>query len=220
MRLSKTAYYADFVIYAAAVLWLGWLACLAPGWPARLQWLALFASGMAGWTLLEYLLHRFVLHRVPVVAPMHDAHHRAPREFIGTPTWLTLGIFWLAVFVPVWRAWSFTAASGLMAGVMMGFLWYGILHHTVHHGRPRLLAWRLTACTRRHLRHHYSRQPVNFGVTTALWDHVFGTAEQLPCPPRSAAGAGSKRNSERVSHYSQSSGQDVHPAGSGSRISR
>ena len=27
-----------------------------------------------------------------------------------------------------------------------------------------------------HMRHHYSPKSGNFGVTTRLWDHVFGTA--------------------------------------------
>jgi sterol desaturase/sphingolipid hydroxylase (fatty acid hydroxylase superfamily) len=26
------------------------------------------------------------------------------------------------------------------------------------------------------MRHHYSPRSGNFGVTTSLWDHVFGTA--------------------------------------------
>ena len=180
VRLSKAAYYADFGIYALIVLALAVLALQHGAWSARLLWIAMFAAGMAGWTLLEYLLHRFVLHRMPVIAPLHDEHHRAPRDFVGTPTWLTLGIIWAVFFLPLWRLWSFNAASGLTAGVMMGFLWYGILHHTMHHGRPRRLAWRLTATTRRHLRHHYAHAPVNFGVTTALWDHLFGTADPAP----------------------------------------
>jgi sterol desaturase/sphingolipid hydroxylase (fatty acid hydroxylase superfamily) len=33
----------------------------------------------------------------------------------------------------------------------------------------------MPATTHRHLRHHYSPRPGNFGVTTPLWDHVFGT---------------------------------------------
>ena len=180
MELSRTAYYGDFAIYAVIVLALALQATVQSQWTGRLEWLGVFAVGMAVWTLLEYVLHRWVMHRAPIIAPLHDAHHRAPSALLGTPTWLTLSIIWGVFFLPVWRGWSLAVASGLTAGVMMGYLWYGILHHAVHHDRPRLLAAWLADCRHRHLRHHASRQGVNFGVTTSLWDHLFGTAERTP----------------------------------------
>ena len=180
MRFSKTAYYADFVIYATIVVALAMHLWLREQWPVRLQWLGEFALGMAAWTLLEYVLHRWVLHRAPIIAPMHEAHHRSPRDLLGTPTWVSLAMIWTLFFLPTWWGCSFTAASGLTAGVMMGFLWYGVLHHIAHHGRPALLATPLAGYVRRHLRHHYAKRPVNFGFSTALWDHVFGTADRAP----------------------------------------
>lgn len=180
MRLSKTAYYSDFVVYGTIVGALAVHVWLRGQWPLRLQWLAVFALGMGLWTLLEYVLHRWVLHRVPIIAPMHEAHHRSPRALLGTPTWLSLSVIWALFFLPTWYFWSFTAGSGLTAGIMTGFLWYGILHHATHHGRPTLLATRLSGCVRRHSRHHYSKRPVNFGVTIALWDYVFGTVDRPP----------------------------------------
>jgi sterol desaturase/sphingolipid hydroxylase (fatty acid hydroxylase superfamily) len=106
---------------------------------------------------------------------MHVVHHDSPRAFIGTPTWISLGVIWLVFFLPAWRGFSLNVASGLTAGVMLGFLWYGILHHAIHHRRPRLLASWVSAAAQRHRRHHYSGRPGNFGVTTPVWDYVFGT---------------------------------------------
>jgi sterol desaturase/sphingolipid hydroxylase (fatty acid hydroxylase superfamily) len=177
MVLSKTAYYADFVVYVAIIAGLALSACLRLDGGPRTKWLVAFLAGVAAWTLLEYLLHRFVLHRIPTFAQMHAVHHAAPRTFVGTPTWISLLTLWIAIFLPAWRALSLNIASGLIAGVMLGFLWYGILHHVIHHRRPRFLAVRLTACIHRHLRHHYAEAPGNFGVTTQLWDRLFGTAE-------------------------------------------
>jgi sterol desaturase/sphingolipid hydroxylase (fatty acid hydroxylase superfamily) len=175
MRLSRTAYYADFAIYAATVILLTAGTAVGSTWTQRLHWLAAFAVGAATWTLLEYLLHCFVLHGRSIFAPLHAVHHEAPRAFVGTPTWISLGVFWLVFFAPTWAWVSFNAASGLTAGLMSGFLWYGIVHHAIHYRRPRLLAVRLPAAARRHMYHHYSKQPGNFGVTIAFWDHVFGT---------------------------------------------
>ena len=175
MRLSKTAYYADFAIYALVVVALACIAASNPDGPERLRWLEAFPGGAMLWTLVEYLLHRFVHHRWRTFTAMHALHHAAPRDFVGTPTWITLGILWSVFFVPEWRLWSFNTASGLIAGIMTGFLWYGALHHIIHHGRPRAIASLLTQSAHRHRQHHYSGRQGNFGVTTSIWDHLFGT---------------------------------------------
>jgi sterol desaturase/sphingolipid hydroxylase (fatty acid hydroxylase superfamily) len=99
---------------------------------------------------------------------------------VGTPTWISLGVFGLVFFVPTWAWVSLNAASGVTAGLMMGFLWYGVVHHVIHYRRPRALVRWLSASARRHMYHHYSKQPGNFGVTIAFWDHVFGTVIDAP----------------------------------------
>jgi len=180
MRLSKTAYYGDFAIYGAVLALLIASTALDSGWSQRLHWLIAFAAGAAGWTLLEYLLHAFVLHGQSVFAPLHAVHHDSPRALVGTPTWISLGVFSLMFFAPTWICVSLNAASGLTAGVMAGWLWYGVVHHVIHYRRPRVLATWLSAAARRHMYHHYSKQPGNFGVTLSFWDHVFGTVINEP----------------------------------------
>lgn len=175
MRLSKTIYYADFVIYPVLVA----IACLLAIWRnsphAMAIWVQMALLGVLSWTLLEYILHRFVLHRIPVFALMHDAHHQVPLAFVGTPTWLSLAVIGAFVFLPAWALASSNTASGLTVGVMAGFFWYGIVHHAIHFRWPRYIARRLLVASRRHAQHHYAHQSGNFGVTTAFWDRVFGT---------------------------------------------
>jgi len=75
---SARAYYADLVFYGAASmglsLWLAW--ALPTG--QRLAGLLLFALGTLIWTLLEYLLHRFVLHGFDPFRRWHQMHHDRP----------------------------------------------------------------------------------------------------------------------------------------------
>jgi sterol desaturase/sphingolipid hydroxylase (fatty acid hydroxylase superfamily) len=175
MRLHKFSYYADFAVYAALLCTMTFAAALVDDWQDRGKWLIGLFAGAAIWTLLEYLLHRFVLHRLPWLSGMHAVHHASPRAFVGTPTWLSLTVLFCAIFLPAWWGFSINVASGVLAGVMAGFLWYGILHHVIHHRRPRILASRSSAAAQRHLRHHCRDQCGNFGVTTELWDYVFGT---------------------------------------------
>lgn len=175
MRLSKTSYYADFVIYAVLVAAALIGAMRSNSAHGRVIWLLAALLGALSWTLIEYTLHRFVLHRIPVLAVMHDAHHQLPLAFVGTPTWLSLPVIGVLIFLPAWALGTLTTASGLTAGLMAGFLWYGIIHHAIHCRRPRMIARRLLRASRRHAQHHYAQQAGKFGVTTAFWDGVFGT---------------------------------------------
>jgi len=175
MRLSKTGYYADFAIYAAIVTTTTIVMARRNTAYETFIWLLTAAIGAGAWTFFEYILHRFVLHQIEPFAAMHDAHHQNPQAFVGTPTWLSLGVILGVIFLPTWAFGSFNAASALTAGVMSGFFWYGVVHHAIHYRKPRAIATRLLMASRRHAQHHYSHQSGNFGVTTCVWDHAFGT---------------------------------------------
>lgn len=190
MQLSKTGYYADFGIYATILGVMIPASLIVGDWTERGEWLAAFGCGLVTWTLLEYLLHRYAFHRMPFISPLHAAHHVAPRALIGTPTWVTFTIFSLLVFLPSWRIASLNVASGLASGVMLGFFWYGLLHHAIHHRRPRVVASRVKTASRRHFRHHGLGMEGNYGVTTSLWDAVFGTQVPDERPSRMASRLG------------------------------
>lgn len=175
MRLSKTAYYADFGIYALVVTGAFIWAITLPNFTMRLKATAASVVGGVVWTLVEYVLHRFVFHGVSPIAALHAMHHVEPRAYIGTPTWLSAGVIVGFIFLPVWFAFSLPVAAGFSAGFAQAFLWYGIAHHLIHHGAPHLLAPLLQGTAKRHSRHHRSLGNGNFGVTTEIWDRVFGT---------------------------------------------
>lgn len=185
MQLSKAAYYADFAVYATVPPAILVAAASLDDHVAFREWLGAAACGIVIWTLIEYALHRFVFHGMPVFSDLHGRHHVSPRAFIGTPTWMSLSVLGIAIFLPAWWGISLNVASGLVAGVAGGFLWYGVVHHAMHHRRPRFIAFRLGTSTQRHMRHHYSTRPGNFGVTTQIWDLVFGTALPAQRPARS-----------------------------------
>ena len=175
MRPSKLSYYSDFVVYPVVIAGLAAAGVARASWAERAGWLGLGVAGFLLWTLLEYVLHRSVLHQKTFFAPMHGQHHAAPLAFIGTPPWVSVLVLSACILAPVWWHWGFTVADGLTVGVMVGYWWYGLVHHIIHHHTRdpssayfnELRAW--------HMRHHYSPKQGNFGVTTPLWDHVFGT---------------------------------------------
>jgi sterol desaturase/sphingolipid hydroxylase (fatty acid hydroxylase superfamily) len=176
MRPSKLTYYSDFVIYPAVIAGLACAGLIRSTWPYRTEWLCAAVAGFVTWTFLEYVLHRSVLHRKTHFAPMHGQHHAAPLAYIGTPPWVSVSVLSACFLAPVWWWGGFNVADGVTVGVMLGYWWYGVVHHIIHHhpagSSPSyfndLRAW--------HMRHHYSPRGGNFGVTTSVWDRIFGTA--------------------------------------------
>jgi sterol desaturase/sphingolipid hydroxylase (fatty acid hydroxylase superfamily) len=174
MHLTRWVYYSDFVAYPAVLLALagGAFATLPPaGW---LFWVPAFAAGLLAWTLVEYIAHRVFLHHTPVLAALHEEHHRRPSAMIGTPIWIS-GALLGGTVLALWALLGVDLASGVGAGLVAGYLWYMVVHHTSHHTRPDPASY-LYRAKRRHGLHHHGRRPGNFGVTTSFWDHVFRTA--------------------------------------------
>jgi sterol desaturase/sphingolipid hydroxylase (fatty acid hydroxylase superfamily) len=173
MDQTKWGYYADFVIYPVAVLVLTGLAFGSP----HSRFLAVYClcvlSGAAAWTLVEYMMHRFVFHAVPPIAQMHDRHHADPAAFIGTPSWLSVPAFVLGAFIPLRAIADVEIATGVAAGLMIGFVWYVALHDAIHRW-PLRRGSLLYKAKLRHAGHHAGRHG-NFGVTTGFWDRVLGT---------------------------------------------
>jgi sterol desaturase/sphingolipid hydroxylase (fatty acid hydroxylase superfamily) len=176
MQLSKISYYSDFIVYPVVLVALTAVNFDRAARPSGAEWVFAALAGLVLWTLMEYALHRIALHRMPYFSPMHGEHHAAPLALIGTPSWVSVSVLSAAFLLPAWYWLGFNVADGLTVGVMMGYWWYGIVHHVIHHransAEPsyfnELRAW--------HMRHHYSPKRGNFGVTTPLWDYAFGTA--------------------------------------------
>jgi sterol desaturase/sphingolipid hydroxylase (fatty acid hydroxylase superfamily) len=174
MRLTRAGYLADFYVYPCVALALGLLATV----PAPRPWLGLgcaFGAGLVAWTLLEYALHRWIFHHAPWIRSRHEAHHREPRAFVGTPTWLSLVLMLVLIMIPAALEGGVAIGSSFSAGVVLGYLWYGVVHYAAHHwhAEPGTVFFHLK---RLHAIHHHGASEANFGVTTPLWDHVFGTS--------------------------------------------
>jgi len=174
MRLGRIGYYADFYVYPALVVSLASAALWHAGASSGTKWISTFLLCLALWTLVEYLMHRFVLHHVPYIRDMHDDHHVNELEPIGTPTYLSLGLHALLVFFPVLLVFGFTMASAASSGLMLGYLWYISVHHVLHHWHPTHSGY-IYGLKRRHALHHHFDGTTNFGVTTSFWDQIFGT---------------------------------------------
>jgi hypothetical protein len=120
---------------------------------------ALFASGFVAWTLAEYAVHRFVLHKL---APKeHGLHHAHPDEAVTR-------IFW-----QIWICFGLVgllADGAFLSGALIAYSWYLFAHYAAHQS-PSILPKSML----KHHNIHHRLATQNFGVSTAFWDRIFGT---------------------------------------------
>jgi len=142
----------------------------------------LWLGGILSWTLLEYGFHRLLLHgeiRNPTlrgfISASHIGHHRAPRDpkqILVKPSFgIVISTMVLAILYAV--TWSPFKTAGLMVGIWSGFLYYEAVHYRVHMSLRN--SHLLQHQRRAHFHHHFSNSQRCFGVTSPLWDYVFGT---------------------------------------------
>jgi sterol desaturase/sphingolipid hydroxylase (fatty acid hydroxylase superfamily) len=184
-RFSRIPPWQPPVLYVPVIVVLTVLG-LRAGDVALPAFLALFLGGWLLWSLLEYGLHRYLFHYRPrtVVGRrlfwiMHGVHHDWPDDALRL-------VFPPAISLPLavvfW--WVFTAMASasprypslrypLMAGFVSGYLAYDMLHYWVHHARPQNSIGRQL---RRHHMAHHGDDRRGFGVSSPLWDRVFGSA--------------------------------------------
>jgi dihydroceramide fatty acyl 2-hydroxylase len=136
------------------------------------DWALAAGAGFLSWGLVEYAIHGVLSHRFHTfVSPIHWGHHRSPAAVFTSPlAWMPVALlFYLAADLAVGRF----LATGFMAGVLGGFARYELVHWRHHFREPRNARQRLLRD--HHLAHHFVNPRAYHGVTTRLWDRVFGS---------------------------------------------
>lgn len=148
------------------------------------------ACGVATWTLLEYLIHRWMGHdrrfRRSPFGVEHIRHHIEGDYF--APTWKKLSVAAIVAAVLCGPAIAIAGTSLGVAYVAGLIAFYGVyewLHRREHthagigpYGR---------FVRRHHFHHHFVDGRKNHGVTTPIWDFAFGTYQTptiIKVPPR------------------------------------
>jgi sterol desaturase/sphingolipid hydroxylase (fatty acid hydroxylase superfamily) len=159
----------------------------------------LFLGGIAIWTLVEYRMHRWVFHYEPrskwgrqMHFMLHGVHHDYPNDasrLVMPPVVsLPLAVVFYSLFLLLFG--RFTPAA--FAGLLAGYLFYDTLHYATHHFAMKRGVWRWLK--KHHLRHHYQDDHAGFGVSSPLWDYVFGTeSTRIPERPSEASAAAAEQ---------------------------
>jgi 4-hydroxysphinganine ceramide fatty acyl 2-hydroxylase len=144
--------------------------------------IALFFGGVLTWSLAEYWVHRSGYHYntnkkwlLKIQHLGHGIHHQHPKdaERLAMPPLpalvlisLIFGLFWLI---------GGAYATAFFPGFLIGYMMYIVLHYAQHRYKaPNYLL--LKRLWKHHALHHYKYPETKaFGVSTRLWDYIFGT---------------------------------------------
>ena len=137
--------------------------------------------GVLTWTIIEYSAHRFLFHfkakhRITrfLVFLFHGIHHDAPQDktrLVMPPVGaaIILAILWSLFALVIPSPWI----EPFIAFFAIGYLTYDYTHYAVHHFMLRNRVARYLKSY--HMQHHYKMPDRHFGVSSPLWDWVFGT---------------------------------------------
>jgi sterol desaturase/sphingolipid hydroxylase (fatty acid hydroxylase superfamily) len=142
--------------------------------------MASIAAGAASWSFAEWMVHYHLGHRLAknrnFFAVEHVRHHATTSYF--APSWKKGAAAALvsAAVMPVAAA---LIGRKLGAAYTIGFagtyLGYELLHRWAH-VRPPTTGYGRWA-RKHHFHHHFHAPSKNHGVTSPMWDHVFGSYE-------------------------------------------
>ena len=136
-----------------------------------------FISGVIFFTFLEYAIHAWLFHKkhfLKIFIEGHAHHHQDPFSYDAMPFFMSFVVASILAYILnlfISPEYSFAFVGGLT----LGYFNYGILHHLMH--RMEFKNKYLKHMQEFHFVHH-KKPKMNHGVTTDIWDKIFGTYYQ------------------------------------------
>lgn len=168
-----------FLIYACALgLWNIKYTDL-PWWLSIL----LFFAGWLTFTWVEYQVHRHIFHlstytqwRKNFQYTVHGVHHHYPKDKdrLAMPPLLSITIATVLLLLLKLVLGDYVFA--FFPGFLVGYACYLLIHYVVHVYAPPKNIFK--ALWLNHSIHHYKDGELLFGVSSPLWDYVYGTIPQ------------------------------------------
>ncbi|WP_053978185.1 sterol desaturase family protein [Mangrovimonas xylaniphaga] len=142
--------------------------------------LLLLILGLLLFTLIEYLAHRFLYHsgedyknEANWQYTVHGVHHAYPKDegllAMPIPLAILLGALFFALFYVIMGEYTYL----FWPGFFFGYAAYLYIHYIIHARRPPKNWFRYL--WKHHHLHHHKFDDKAYGVSSPLWDIVFGT---------------------------------------------
>ncbi|PLW16616.1 hypothetical protein PCANC_10395 [Puccinia coronata f. sp. avenae] len=142
-----------------------------------------FLFGNFVWTLLEYILHRFLFHIDDILPDrpfflllhflLHGVHHYLPMDRLRL---VMPPILFAVLSHPFTRLAYFLFpvpyANAVISGSFTFYVLYDCTHYALHHTQLPKYVKEMKIY---HMAHHFKDADLGFGVTSKIWDYAFGT---------------------------------------------
>ncbi|WP_020600436.1 sterol desaturase family protein [Spirosoma panaciterrae] len=143
----------------------------------------LFTVGLFTFTLFEYVLHRYLYHLAPTTPSrakiqytFHGVHHEYPKDKTRLAMPPALAIFVAAFFFGVFFLMMGESAYAFFPGFLVGYSGYLATHFIVHAYAPPKNVFKQLWIN--HSVHHYKNPESNYGVSSPIWDYIFGSFQK------------------------------------------
>lgn len=140
----------------------------------------LFFAGLLSFTLVEYIMHRFLFHLPPTTEKaekfaytVHGVHHDYPKDKDRLAMPIPLSITLATGFFFLFKLFMGNLVFGFLPGFLIGYASYLWVHYMVHAFQPPKNFWKILWV--HHGIHHYKEPERAFGVSSPLWDMIFRT---------------------------------------------
>jgi sterol desaturase/sphingolipid hydroxylase (fatty acid hydroxylase superfamily) len=143
----------------------------------------LFFLGWLTFSLVEYATHRYIFHmatytrlREKLQYTLHGVHHEFPKDKdrLAMPPLLSVTI--ATILLLLFRLAMGDMVFAFLPGFLVGYASYLAVHYMVHAYQPPKNFLKVLWVN--HGIHHYKNGEIVFGVSSPLWDYVFGTMQE------------------------------------------
>jgi sterol desaturase/sphingolipid hydroxylase (fatty acid hydroxylase superfamily) len=183
-----------FILFAVALLTWSIISTSLNGWMTT----GMFIAGVGSFTWVEYQMHRYIFHmavtnelRMKWQYLIHGVHHEFPKDKgrLAMPPLVSVTV--ATILLLLFRLILGDLAFSFLPGFLTGYAAYLLVHYTIHAFQPPKNFLRILWIN--HSIHHYKNGESVFGVSSPIWDYVYGTLEK------------STRKSQQATHHHNTS---------------
>ncbi len=142
--------------------------------------IAMFALGLLAFTWAEYNVHRYIFHLAPTTQQradlqytMHGVHHEFPKDKTRLAMPPVLSITLSTALLLIFRLILGDLVFSFLPGFLAGYAAYLSVHYMVHAYQPPRNFLKVLWVN--HAVHHYKDGVGVYGVSSPLWDYIYGT---------------------------------------------
>ena len=147
---------------------------------SALTTIGMFFLGLLAFTWVEYIVHRYLFHmptytkaRAKLQYTLHGVHHEFPKDKDRLAMPPLLSITLATILLLVFRVVMGDFAFAFLPGFLVGYALYLAIHYMVHAFAPPKNFLKVLWIN--HGVHHYKDGDSVFGVSSPLWDYIYGT---------------------------------------------